>query len=169
MDSQAEAVLAIFTVLEIKHFIFDYVLQTPYQFLNKGTYLHPGGIIHSGLHALGTLAAFLIITPPLALGIAIIVGEFIFHYHVDWTKEQLIRRFRLTTKDAGYWRIYGADQLAHHLTYVVIAGPLVWSRDRSIRTSASAAVRTQPVQPERSCLFMARRRATSTRITSRAK
>jgi hypothetical protein len=128
VDSQAEAVLAIFAVLEIKHFIFDYVLQTPYQFLNKGTYLHPGGFVHSGLHALGTLAAFLIITPPLALGIAIIVGEFVFHYHVDWTKEQLLRRFRLTTKDAYYWRIYGADQLAHHLTYVVIAGLLVWSR-----------------------------------------
>jgi len=58
------------------------------------------------------------------LGAAIVVGEFIVHYHVDWSKEQTLRRMKLTTADAWYWRIYGADQLAHQLTYVVIAALL---------------------------------------------
>ena len=124
MTVSTTAILAVFAILEVKHFIFDYVLQTPFQFRNKGTYGHPGGFVHAGLHALGSLAAFLAITPSIGLGVAIILGEFVVHYHVDWTKEQLLRRNRLTTTDAWYWRIYGADQLAHHLTYVAITAVL---------------------------------------------
>ena len=120
----AAAVVAVFTWLEIKHFIFDYVLQTPFQFRNKGTYGHPGGILHSGLQALGTIPAFFILPPGWLLGVIIVIGEFLVHYHVDWTKEQTLRRMSLTTTDAWYWRFYGTDQLAHQLTYVVIAGLL---------------------------------------------
>jgi hypothetical protein len=118
------ALILVFIVLEVKHYIFDYVLQTPYQFRNKGFYGHFGGLIHAGLQALGSLAAFLVIAPSLALGLAIVAGEFVVHYHVDWSKEQILRRMRLTTTDAGYWRVYGADQLAHHLTYIAIAAAL---------------------------------------------
>lgn len=124
LTDSAATVLAVFAVLELKHYVFDYVLQTPYQFLNKGTYGHPGGLIHAGLHAVGTLAAFLVIAPPLLLGAAIIAGEFVVHYHVDWTKEALLRTLKLKPTDGEYWRIYGADQLAHHLTYVAIAALL---------------------------------------------
>lgn len=32
-----------------KHFIVDFPLQAfPYQYQNKGTYGHPGGLLHSG-------------------------------------------------------------------------------------------------------------------------
>ena len=118
------AVIVVMTVLQLKHFLFDYVLQTPFQFRNKGTYGHFGGVLHSGMHAIGTIAAFFVIPPGWALGAAIMVGEFIVHYHVDWSKEQTLRRLKLTTTDAWYWRIYGADQLAHQLTYVVITALL---------------------------------------------
>jgi Protein of unknown function (DUF3307) len=118
------AVVAVFAVLEIKHFIFDYVLQTPYQFRNKGIYGHPGGILHSGLQVFGTLFAFLIITPTLALGVAIVIGEFVLHYHIDWGKEQLLKRHAWTTETGPYWIAMGGDQLAHHLTYVAIAALL---------------------------------------------
>lgn len=124
MDDLTTAVIAVFLVLQLKHYVFDYVLQTPYQFMNKGTYGHPGGFVHAGLHALGSILAFLVISPGLALGAAIVVGEFIVHYHVDWTKEWALRRWNLTTTDGGYWRIYGADQLAHQITYVVITALL---------------------------------------------
>lgn len=119
------ALLAVIAVLEVKHFICDYPLQTLYQLQNKGTYGHPGGIIHSGLHALFTLPVFLLVQPTLLLGVAIIVGEFVVHYHVDWTKAQLNDRFHLQPNQREYWWAIGADQLAHHLTYVVIAGILV--------------------------------------------
>lgn len=118
------ALIGVFLILQIKHFIFDYLLQTPFQFKNKGTYGHPGGVIHAGLQAIGTVAAFAVIPPGWGLGIAIIVGEFIIHYHIDWLKEQTLRRLQLTTNDGWYWRIYGVDQLLHQVTYVAIAAIL---------------------------------------------
>jgi len=120
----AGAIVAVFLWLQIKHFIFDYVVQTPFQFRNKGTYGHPGGILHSGLQALGTVPAFFILPPGWPLGLAIIVGEFIVHYHTDWAKEQTLRRMKLTTSDAWYWRLLGFDQFVHQVTYVVIAAIL---------------------------------------------
>jgi hypothetical protein len=118
------ALIAVFLVLIIKHFVCDYPLQTPYMLKNKGTYGHPGGIIHSAIHALATTTAFLVITPTLAVGIAIIAGEFVLHYHIDWTKENVIRRMGWTAKDGKFWLALGADQLAHQLTYVAIAAVL---------------------------------------------
>lgn len=124
MDDLSTALIAVFAVLQIKHFVFDYLVQTPYQFLNKGKYGHPGGILHAGLQALGTTVAFFIISPALAVGVAIIVGEFLAHYHIDWTKEWWLRTGGYTTSDGAYWRIYGIDQFAHQATYVVIAAIL---------------------------------------------
>jgi hypothetical protein len=120
----AAALVGVFAWLEFKHFIFDYVLQTPFQFRNKGTYGHPGGILHSGLHALGTIPALFIIWPGWLWAVIIIIGEFVIHYHVDWSKEQSLRRMKLTTTDKWYWRIYGMDQFAHQATYVLIAALL---------------------------------------------
>jgi hypothetical protein len=121
------ALIAVFLILQIKHFICDYPLQTVYQLRNKGTYGHPGGILHSGIHAAATCIAFLVITPPLLIGIGIVLGEFLLHYHIDWAKEQIIRRLQLTATDRGFWWAIGFDQLLHHLTYVAIGAVLIWS------------------------------------------
>ncbi|MEP0321553.1 DUF3307 domain-containing protein [Bauldia litoralis] len=119
------ALLVVFTILQVKHFICDYPLQTHYQLKNKGTYGHPGGILHSGIQALGTTAAFIAVPPTLGLGVAIVVGEFLVHYHVDWTKANVMRRAGYTSDQSQFWWAIGADQLIHHLTYVAIGGILV--------------------------------------------
>jgi hypothetical protein len=105
----------------IKHLIFDFFLQTEYQYKNKGIYGHPGGILHAGLHAFGTSFLFLYVYPGAALAAQILVGEFIVHYHIDWTKEQVIKRMKLTTGDAAFWWALGVDQFLHGATYIVIA------------------------------------------------
>jgi Protein of unknown function (DUF3307) len=125
VTSPFTALLVVFTILQIKHFICDYPLQTLYQLKNKGKYGHPGGILHSGLHVIGTLVAFIAVTPTLALGAAIVVGEFLVHYHTDWAKDNFIRHAGYTPTDHVFWIAIGADQLVHHLTYIVIAGVLV--------------------------------------------
>ncbi|GBE43888.1 MAG TPA: DUF3307 domain-containing protein [Rhizobiales bacterium] len=120
------AILLAFVVLAVKHTIADYFLQTSYQYGNKGIYGHPGGLIHAGFHALLTLPVFLVLPPSsLALAAAIITGEFVLHYHLDWSKEQLVKRYRLTQKDALFWNLFGLDQLFHLLTYVAIIAILV--------------------------------------------
>ena len=125
MSAPVHTLIAILLVLEIKHFICDYPLQTRYQYLNKGTYLHPGGILHSALHVLFTMSAFLIAPPTFALGITIIAGEFLLHYHIDWSKEQAIRRNGWVTTQREFWWAIGVDQLLHHLTYLAIGALLV--------------------------------------------
>jgi hypothetical protein len=119
------SICAILAILQVKHFICDYTLQNSYQLLNKGAYLHPGGLLHAGLHALFTMVAFLVVVPTWTLGLGIVVGEFLVHYHIDWTKEQVIRRTRWAPMQARFWWAIGFDQLLHQLTYIVIAALLV--------------------------------------------
>ncbi|MCH8239937.1 MAG: DUF3307 domain-containing protein [Proteobacteria bacterium] len=126
MPDPITAVLLAFVMLAVKHTIADYFLQTPYQFLNKGSYGHPGGILHASIHGLLTLPVFLILAPSSpALASAIIVGEFVVHYHLDWSKEQLIERYDLTQKNPWFWHLFGLDQLAHIVTYVAIIAILI--------------------------------------------
>jgi hypothetical protein len=126
MSDPTSAILLGFVVLLVKHTIGDYFLQTSYQFLNKGTYGHPGGLLHSTLHALLTLPVFLVLPPSSAMfAAAIVAGEFVVHYHLDWSKEQLIKRLKLTQSDPWFWYLFGLDQLGHMLTYVAIIAILI--------------------------------------------
>src|SRR6185295_459459 len=121
------ALVAVFLLL-LKHLVFDFFLQTKYQLQNKGIYGHPGGILHSGLHIFGTAFLFLYVTPSVQLGAAILVGEFIVHYHIDWLKEQVVKYLGLTTEHTGFWWALGVDQFLHGATYVAIAWALMSGR-----------------------------------------
>ena len=125
MTNPFAALLVVMTILEVKHFVCDYPLQTSYQLNNKGKYGHPGGILHSGIQAAGTLFAFIAVTPTFLLGAGIVVAEFLIHYHTDWAKSNFIRQAGYEVSDAKFWWAIGADQLVHHLTYIAIAGILV--------------------------------------------
>ena len=111
-------------LLEVKHVVFDFVLQTTYLYRNKGTYGHPAGFVHAGLHAVGSIPAVLIITKTAWLVVAILAAEFVVHYHVDWSKQQIDKRYGFTVNQSRYWIVFGVDQLAHQMTYVVILAVL---------------------------------------------
>ena len=49
------AAITLLALLLIKHCLCDFVLQTPWQLAQKGTYGAPGGLVHSGIHVAGTL------------------------------------------------------------------------------------------------------------------
>jgi Protein of unknown function (DUF3307) len=125
MPKLAIVILAAMTVLMLKHAVADFYFQTPYQYLNKGTYGHPGGLVHAGIHVALTPVVYLVLFPGAVVAITIAFGEFLVHYHVDWLKEQITRRNALTIRDPGFWHALGADQLVHGLTYVAIVGLLV--------------------------------------------
>jgi hypothetical protein len=108
--------LALFT----KHLIIDFVLQTPYQWMNKGTYGHPGGLLHAGLHGVWTMAilSFVVVLPFAAvLGLV----DAVVHYHIDWAKMNLNKRMGWTAdKNPEFWWLLGLDQYLHTLTYLGI-------------------------------------------------
>jgi Protein of unknown function (DUF3307) len=126
MPQLALLVIAAVAVLMIKHAIADFYLQTPYQYLNKGSYGHPGGLLHAGIHVALTPLVYLVLVPASLLVASLIaLGEFALHYHVDWLKEQITHRNGLTAQDRGFWYALGADQLIHGLTYLAIVAALV--------------------------------------------
>jgi hypothetical protein len=112
------AILWAMLAFQIKHFICDFVIQTPFQIRNKGTYGHPGGFIHAGLHILGSLPALLILgAPPETIAI-LLAAEFVIHYHVDWFKARFDQD--RNEQDSAYWIVFGIDQLIHQITYVAM-------------------------------------------------
>lgn len=126
MEHLALFALAAVAVLMVKHALADFYLQTPYQYLNKGTYGHPGGLLHAAIHMALTPFVYLVLLPgSLLLAGSIALGEFLVHYHVDWLKEQILRRNELTTQTPGFWHALGTDQLIHGLTYLVIVAVLI--------------------------------------------
>ena len=77
MPESAIILLAAVAVLLLKHMVADFFLQTPFQYLNKGTYGHPGGLLHSGIHVALTPLVYLVIAPmSLLLAVWLTLGEF---------------------------------------------------------------------------------------------
>lgn len=120
MSPTVTLLLSSLALFEVKHFLCDFVLQTAYLYRNKGTYGHPAGFLHAGLHALGSLPAILLIGGAPGLIAMIVIGELLVHYHVDWSKLYIDKRFRLRIDRSAYWVVFGLDQLLHQATYIVI-------------------------------------------------
>jgi len=85
------ALLAV-AVLMFKHAVAHFYLQSTYQYVNKGHYGHPGGMLHSAIHVALTPLVYLVSAPSLLLALGIAASEFLLHYHIDWLKEQITHR-----------------------------------------------------------------------------
>lgn len=118
--NEVQLALLLMLLFSIKHFLVDFPLQGPYQYLNKGTYGHPGGLLHAALHGAGTFAVLFCFAslPFVALMTAI---DVIVHYHIDWAKMNLNKHFGWAANTSEkFWWLLGLDQLTHYITYVII-------------------------------------------------
>ena len=111
-----------FTLLLVKHFLGDFVLQTQRQVTEKGSYGRRGGIEHAGIHAALTIPCLLAIGVAPGTALAAAAAELVVHYHIDWGKEQVNRVAGYTPAEPRFWVLLGGDQLAHQLTYVAMLG-----------------------------------------------
>jgi hypothetical protein len=108
-------------LLLTKHFIMDFLMQGPYQYMNKGKLGHPGGILHAGLHAFAT-ATILYSFAPMALALALAATDGVVHYFIDWAKVNTNTRLNLKPDNSDrFWWLFGFDQWLHHVTYILIA------------------------------------------------
>ncbi|MFT3730566.1 MAG: DUF3307 domain-containing protein [Hyphomicrobium sp.] len=119
--SPVHAALAAISYLLVKHALADFILQTDRIFRQKGHYGAPGGLWHALIHILLTAPVFLLF-PGGGPGLAalLLAAEFVLHYHIDWLKEQIVKREGWSPKDKFFWWALGIDQLLHGLTYVAI-------------------------------------------------
>ncbi len=118
--SQTTFLLVVLAGFQLKHFICDGPLQTLAMVQAKSHYGRPLGILHAAIHGLGTLPVFLLAGSGSALILAL--ADFVIHYHIDFTKENIVKYFGWTPKDGPFWWALMADQTLHHLTYLA----LVW-------------------------------------------
>jgi hypothetical protein len=118
MHQPMAIVIVAMALLQIKHFLCDFVFQTQRHLQCKGQYGRLGGIEHSAIHAAASIPCLLFVGVAPATALIAIGVEFVIHYHEDWLKEQIVRRNRLTTQDKYYWVAIGADQLVHQITYL---------------------------------------------------
>lgn len=114
--------LILLTLFQIKHLWIDFLWQPSYEYLNKGTFLHPGGIRHSFKHALASLL-ILGFVPHLGpypwVFWSLIFGEFVIHYLIDFSKVNINKKFGWgPTTHAEYWYLTGFDQFLHQMTYL---------------------------------------------------
>lgn len=106
----------------IKHFIVDFMMETPYQANNKHIFGHLGGILHSQLHAFASWIilgfAFGFVTPVV---LVVTVSELFIHYFIDLCKTNLCIRYKWEDSTRkGFWNALGVDQALHYLTYVLM-------------------------------------------------
>jgi len=117
-------VLGLVFLFTIKHFVVDFLLQFKYQWSNKGTYGHPGGLLHAGLHGIGTALCLYAFDWQHILFFA--GFDAVLHYHIDWAKMNINARMGWgPTTHEQFWWLLGLDQLLHSLTYIIIIGLIV--------------------------------------------
>ena len=114
------AILTLLVFLQIKHWYVDFVNQTDEEITSKGIYGDGLGVGHSAKHGIGTMIAILSVVGWPYISFAALLGLFdsVVHYHIDYMKMKYGSR-DITTKD--FWNHLGLDQMAHQITYIVIA------------------------------------------------
>ena len=114
-----EKLFGLLVIFQIKHFLADYPLQTPYmlgKFKGGLEWISPLAL-HSLVHALFTLAILLAFAPSLW---ALAFLDFTVHFIQDRIKASpnLLGRFKPDNK--FFWWALGQDQMVHHLTHYII-------------------------------------------------
>lgn len=110
--------LLVLVLFQIKHLLADFVLQSAYILNNRKTYGHPGGLLHVAIHLAGSLASLMVFGCTAQTLLLLLLTEAIIHYHIDWTKDNLVATRSLTPKDAKFWYLLGFDQFLHQITYL---------------------------------------------------
>lgn len=121
-------ILILLGVIEIKHLICDWFLQSPFIWIwgGKGKarfvdYFLPL-LTHAGLHALFTLVIFWIYSGEYLVGLLAGELDLITHFVIDRIKSSPYIFGRFKNDDKWFWILLGADQAAHHINYLIIVG-----------------------------------------------
>ena len=116
------SIYLLLALLFVKHWYSDFVNQSDEEIAGKGTYGQAHGVMHSIKHGVATFLIFMLYVHDFEYAVIIGFIDFVLHYHIDWTKININRRWNYTVDMPHFWAWLGADQLAHSLTYLF----LVW-------------------------------------------
>jgi hypothetical protein len=109
-------ILILLTLLQIKHWLIDFVYQTDDMIQYKGLYGAGAGVEHSFWHGAATVMILMLFTP-IEWAVILAFVDFIVHYHVDFLK---MRYGEQDITNKKFWHHLGFDQMLHQLTYIGI-------------------------------------------------
>lgn len=125
-----EQILLLLIAFQIKHWVCDYPLQTPFmlQKFQREGWVYPL-FCHVRVHALFTLlisAAFLSLYSDMSvqdytrISVWAMLTDGLIHFMVDRVKAHPDLGGRWKSNNPKFWWALGADQMLHHLTHYVI-------------------------------------------------
>jgi hypothetical protein len=120
MNEPLQVALLMILGLQLKHIICDGPLQTLEMVRDKSTYAKPQGLSHAAIHLVGSFLVCWLVGLPFLLSLALAALDGFIHYHVDFLKENLVKRKGWSTKDSPFWWALTTDQTVHHMTYVLL-------------------------------------------------
>ena len=110
-----------FSGLLVKHYLADFVMQPRWMLSAKGRLDAPGGYAHAALHAIGSGIVLAACGVGALTVLVIMAAETVVHFVIDYAKDFFSKRSDVDRNPARYWQLHGLDQLAHQMTYVLIA------------------------------------------------
>ena len=78
--------------------------------------------MHSIKHGVATTLIFMVFFQSFEFSVIVGLIDFVLHYHIDWAKMNINKRYGYTIEMPQFWAWLGLDQLAHQLCYVL----LIW-------------------------------------------
>lgn len=105
--------------LMCKHAICDLAIQSFRTPTEKSKYFNKGLHLHSSDHAIGAFIVLLFFVSPLYAAVFAFI-DYIFHWHIDFTKTNIARKYNWNKEGKAFWRLQTLDQLAHYATYALI-------------------------------------------------
>jgi hypothetical protein len=122
MQYELSTVFLVLLALQVKHVFCDGPLQTLRMVEAKSHYGRLQGLAHAAIHAAGTFFVLMLSGLPLGLAAQLGLLDGVVHYHIDFTKENVVKARKWSTTDGPFWWSFTTDQALHHMTYVM----LVW-------------------------------------------
>ena len=115
-----DSIFVILGLLFVKHWYIDFINQSMEEVHGKGIYGNAHGIMHSLKHGIATAAIFMLAIQSFELSWILGMIDMAIHYHVDWAKININKKYNYTPENPKFWAWLGADQLAHSLTYLLL-------------------------------------------------
>jgi len=117
-----DSIFILLGLLFVKHWYIDFVNQSMEEVHGKGIYGNAHGLMHSIKHGVATFLIFWFFMDHWPTAIILGFIDFAVHYHIDWAKININKRWHYTVENPKFWMWLGLDQLLHSFTYLF----LVW-------------------------------------------
>jgi hypothetical protein len=125
MSAEVQTLVLLLVALQLKHVVADFLFQTDWTIAGKErdrAWLAPL-MAHAGGHAALTLLIMLAVAPAFFWLGAV---DLLVHAAIDRGKGAAGRLLHANEGGRLWWRIFGFDQMLHHLTHLALAVVIVW-------------------------------------------